>query len=227
MGEIPDFAPGLWCQTSLCDNKVQPLISLESSQRWGLASWVEERKTSPSLNAQEQREARRADKRQDSADLLSSFQPWAALTPRYGQVLHLLGMEEGRIQALSSTICLSPSQILTVPVFPCFLESSRPQSLLGKESQLRVDAHFWTSRLCAPQDTVLWAATSQPRPAWPVWMLLPHVALLLFTDAHSHVLPLTIHGQSRLAHGRSYLGLEVWLLETSSLLQISCSQPPN
>lgn len=83
MGEIPDFAPGLWCQTSLPDNKVQLLISLESSQRWGLASRVAERKTNPSLNAQEQPGARRADQRQDFADLLSSFQPWAALSPRY------------------------------------------------------------------------------------------------------------------------------------------------
>lgn len=81
-------------------------------------------------------------------------------------MLHLLGMKGGRI--LSSIICLSHSQILTVPVFLCFLESRRSQSLLGKESQLRVDADSWSSRLCTPQGTVLWAATSQPRPAWPV-----------------------------------------------------------
>lgn len=150
MGKIPDFGPGPWCQISLPDNEVQILISLESSQMWGLASRLGERKTNPSLNAQEQGGARRVDKRQDFADLLSSFQPWAALFPRYGQVLHLLGMKGGRIQALSSTICLPPSQILTVPFFPCFLESSRSQSLLGWESQLRVDAHSWSSRLCTP-----------------------------------------------------------------------------
>lgn len=86
----------------------------------------------------------------------------------HGQVLHLLGMKRGRIQTLISTICLSPSQMLTVPVFPFSLESSRSQSLLGRESQLKVHAHSWSSRLCIPQDTVLWAATSQPRPAWPV-----------------------------------------------------------
>lgn len=95
MGGIPEFAPGPWCQTSLPDNKVQLLISLESSQRWGLASRVRERKTNPSLNAQEQPGARRADKRQDCADLLSSCQPWSALCPRHGQVLHLLGREGG------------------------------------------------------------------------------------------------------------------------------------
>lgn len=42
-----------------------------------MASRVGERKTNPPLNAREQPGARRADKRQNSADLLSPFQPWA------------------------------------------------------------------------------------------------------------------------------------------------------
>lgn len=52
--------------------------------------------------------------------------------PNFSPVLHPLGTKGGRIHALSSTICLSPSKILTVPAFPCFLESSRSQSLLGR-----------------------------------------------------------------------------------------------
>lgn len=50
---------------------------------------------------------------------------------------------------------------------------------------------------------------------------------VLSTDAHSQVLPLTIHGQSRLPHGHSYLSLEVWPLEVSFPPQISCSQSPS
>lgn len=131
------------------------------------AEWQKGKQTLPSMPRNNLGQER-ADKRQDSADLLPSFQPWAALSPRYAEVLHLLGMKGGRIQALSSTICLSPSQFLTVPVFPCFLERSTSQSLPGRKSQQRVDAHSWSSRLCSPWGTVLWAATSQLRPACPV-----------------------------------------------------------
>lgn len=38
----------------------------------------------------------------------------------------------------------------------------------GEKSQQRVDIHSWISRLCSPWDRTVWAATSQPRPAWPV-----------------------------------------------------------
>lgn len=50
MAEIPDFAPGPWCQTSPPDNEVQPVISLLGSlQSWGTASRVGVKKTSLSL----------------------------------------------------------------------------------------------------------------------------------------------------------------------------------
>lgn len=60
MAEIPDFAPGPWCQKSPPDNKVQPAISLLGSlQSWGTASRVGVRKTSPSLSTQAPPGARR------------------------------------------------------------------------------------------------------------------------------------------------------------------------
>lgn len=85
MAEIPDFAPGPWCQISPLDNEMQPAISLGSLQSWDTASKVGVRKTIPSLNTEEPPGARRGRQEPGSehgaAELLSSFQRQAACQP--------------------------------------------------------------------------------------------------------------------------------------------------